>query len=271
MKNKISFALVGVVLIFSILACTVTINDDRGSNGETVHGSGTVIEETRTVSNVSDVELAIPGTLHVTMGKSESLRIEADDNLMAYIQTDVRSGKLVIESRQRANLRSTHPINYYLMVTELNSVVISSDGDIETDDLQSGSFSITISSSGKVSISGLDCTSLRVKISSSGDVKVSELMADSVSVDISSSGNLDIQKGKVQQQDINISSSGEYRARDLESVSANVILTSSGEATIRVNDRLSGRLSSSGNINYIGNPDINVSMTSSGRTVQIGK
>jgi len=265
MKSKLSFTLVGLILIFSILACTVTVN------GETVRGSGTVIEETRTVSGVSGVELALPGTLHITMGSSESLRIEADDNLMEYIQTDVRSGGLVIESRHGINLRSTRPINYYLTVTELSSLVTSSDGDIETDNLQSDSFSITTSSSGNVSISGLDCTSLRVKISSSGNVKVSELAADSISVDISSSGNLDIQKGKVQQQDINISSSGEYHARDLESVSANVILTSSGEATIRVSERLTGRLSSSGNINYIGSPDVNVNTTSSGKAVQIDK
>jgi len=271
MKNKLFFTLAGLILIFSILACTVTINDDWGGNGETVRGSGTVAEETRTLNGVSGVDLALPGTLHIAMGNSESLRIEADDNLMAYIQTNVIMGKLVIESRQGTNLRPTHPINYYLTVTELNSLVISSSGDIETENLQSGSFSITISSSGKVTISGLDCTSLHMKISSSGNTVIENLMADSISVTISSSGNLDIQKGQVQQQEINISSSGEYHARDLESVSANVTLTSSGEATIRVSDHLTGRLSSSGNINYIGDPDINVSMTSSGRTVQIGK
>ena len=257
--------------MFSILDCTVTIDNDWGNINETVRGSGTVVEETRTVSNVSGVELTMQGTLYITIGDSESLRIEAEDNLIEYIQTDVNMGSLVIRSRQGTDLQNTRPIKYYLTVTMLSSLVISSSGDIETENLQSDSLSVTISSSGNVSISGLDCTSLHVKISSSGNVSVSELMADSISVDISSSGNLDIQKGKAQKQDINISSSGEYRAREVESVSADVVLTSSGEATILVSDHLTGNLSSSGNINYIGNPDVNVSMTSSGRTVQIGK
>jgi hypothetical protein len=269
MKNKISFTLVGLALIFSILACTVTINDTGGSG--TVRGSGTVVQADRSVSNITGVELAMQGTLHITTGASETLRIEAEDNLMEYIQTDVRLGKLVIDTRQNTDLRPTRPTNYYLTVTGLSSVVISSSGDIETDNLQSGSFSITISSSGKLSISGLDCTSLQVKISSSGDVKISKLMAETTSVTISSSGNLDILGGQVQQQGITISSSGEYHARDLESATANVVLTSSGEATIRVSDHLSGRLSSSGNINYIGNPDVSVSMTSSGRVIQISE
>jgi hypothetical protein len=251
MKNKLFFTLAGLILVFSILACTVTINDDWGGNGETVRGSGTVTEETRTISNLSSVELALPGTLHITMGGSESLRIEAEDNLLEYIRTEVNYGKLVIGSRQGINIQPTHPVHYYLTVTELSSILISSSGNIEADNLQSDSFSITISSSGDVSISRLDCTSLHVIISSSG--------------------NLDIQGGQVQKQEINISSSGEYRARKLESVSANVILTSSGEATIRVSDHLTGRLSSSGNINYIGNPDVNVSKTSSGRPIKVGE
>lgn len=271
MKNKLFFTLAGLTLIFSILACTVTINDDWGGNGETVLGSGTVVEETRTVNGISGVELALPGTLHIAMGSSESLRIEADDNLMAYIQTNVSMGKLVIESRRGTNLQPTHPINYYLTVTELKSLVISSSGNVEADNLQSDSFSITISSSGDVSISQLDCTSLHVIISSSGNTEIAALMADKISVTISSSGNLDILGGQVQKQEINISSSGEYRAGKLESVSANVILTSSGEATIRVSDHLTGRLSSSGNINYIGNPEVDVSKTSSGRPIKVGE
>jgi hypothetical protein len=267
MKNKISFTLVGLALVFSILACNVTINDTGGSNA--VLGSGTVIEADRSVSNITGVELTMQGTLHITTGASESLRIEAEDNLMEYIQTEVRLGKLVIGTRPGINLHPNRPINYYLTVTGLSSVVISSSGDIETDDQQSGSFSITISSSGNLSISSLDCTTLQVKISSSGDVKITKLVAETTSVTISSSGNLDILGGQVQQQDITISSSGEYHARDLESVTANVVLSSSGEATIRVSDHLGGRLSSSGNINYSGNPDVSISMTSSGRAIQI--
>jgi hypothetical protein len=269
MKNKIPFTLAWMALILIILACSVSINGNEASS--TVQGSGTVIDEDRSLSNVTGVELAMPGTLHITMGASDSLRIEAEDNLMQYIQTDVTMGRLVIKTRLGVNLRTTIPIKYSLTVSELNSMVISSSGDIETDPLQSGSFSITISSSGKLSIIALDCTSIQVKISSSGDTEIADLTADSISTTISSSGNLDILAGQVQKQDITISSSGEYRARDLQSVSANVTLTSSGEATIRVSDRLTGRLSSSGSINYIGNPNVNVSKTSSGRTVQIGE
>ena len=247
MKNINAFILVASVIILSIFACDVT--GDLG--GETVRGSGTVVEESRDIGDFSAVELATQGRLYIEMGGSESLRIEADDNLMEYIETDIRAGNLVIENRRGTNLRPSQQINYYLTVDELDTIEISSSGDIETGDLESGSFSISISSSGNLSIEGLEATSLNVRISSSGD--------------------LEILDGQVQQQDITISSSGKYNAEDLGSAEAEVNLTSSGSAIIQVSDRLSGRLTSSGDVRYIGNPDVNVSTSSSGRAVQIGE
>jgi hypothetical protein len=203
------------------------------------------------VNNISAVDLAMPGTLFITMGSSDSLRIEAEDNLLQYIQTEVRAGRLVIETRQGIRLESNRPINYYLTVHQLDAIAISSSGDIKAEDLHSTSFS--------------------AQISSSGNLSIRRLTAESISVKISSSGNLEILDGQVPQQTISISSSGEYRARDLASVEADVSLTSSGTATLRVSDHLSGSLSSSGNVYYIGNPDVKMSMTSSGRTVQINE
>jgi carbon monoxide dehydrogenase subunit G len=268
-KNNIALALVGLVLVFGILACDLPMNADWGS--ETVRGSGLVVEEDRDVSNVSGVELAMPGTLYLLMGSSESLRIEAEDNLLEYIETEVRAGRLVIDTRRGVRLQTTQPINYYLTVDELKTIRISSSGDVEAEDLQSKSVSVTISSSGNLSIGSLDCTSLDVDVTSSGDVAISELMAESISVRISSSGSLEVSEGMVRRQDITISSSGEYRARDLASEEAEVTLTSNGNATIRVSDHLGGRLSSSGDIYYIGSPEVNVRTTSSGRTVRINE
>jgi hypothetical protein len=267
MRIKISITLVVVAMIISILACNAILGGGLG--GESIRGSGMVTEESRELANITGVQLAMQGTLHIMLGSSENLRIEAEDNLMEYIQTNLRASNLVIETRQGINLNNTRPIDYYLTVKRLNSIVISSSGDIDTGDLQSDSFSVTINSSGNLSIGNLDCSSLSVEISSSGNVTVSNLMSDSISVRISSSGDLEIKGGQVQNQNITISSSGEYRARSLTSVDANVTLTSSGKATIRVSDHLSGRLSSSGDIYYIGSPDLNVSTSSSGRAVKI--
>jgi hypothetical protein len=268
MNKRIVYVIAVLVMALSIVACEVTISGVGGST-KTVHGSGSVIEEKRSVSNISSVELAMQGTLSVELGSTESLRIEAEDNLLEYIETPVSAGKLTIESQRGINLQNTEPINYFLTVTGLDSIRISSSGDIQAPDLQAERFSATITSSGNLSMGNLECTSFTVEISSSGNLTMAILMAETINVRISSSGNVEIAGGQVQEQDITISSSGEYRAEDLASAEAQVTLTSGGSVTVRVSDQLSGRLSSSGNLYYIGNPTVNVTTTSSGRTVQV--
>ena len=248
MKNNVIFTLSLLALVFSILACGfIRIGD--GDQDETITGSGPLVQENRDVGGITGVELATSGTLHITMGRPTSLRVEAQENLMQYIETDVRGRTLLIHTPPGTDIRSTRPIKYYLTVEKLDEMVISSDGDIEAGDLKSDSLSVQINSSGNVSVGSLDGSSLEVRISSSGELKITG--------------------GQVGEQRIRLSSSGEYQARDMASATADIDLTSSGSATVRVSDQLSGRLSSSGNIYYVGNPEVDVRMTSSGKTIQI--
>jgi hypothetical protein len=269
MKQHARFALLVSVMALSILACQVV--GLPSAPGKTIRGSGDVVEETREVSGFTAIELATLGTLHIQVGEGESLRIEAEDNLLEYIETKVRNGRLKIEIQDNINLRSTRPINYYLTVTDLDTIVISSSGDIEAPDLETERFSITISSSGDLEMGDLEADTLTVDISSSGDMTMGVLHANTLEVDISSSGNLDIAGGEVERQNVAITSSGDYTARNLESVEAEVRLTSSGAATIRVSDDLRANLSSSGDLYYIGNPTVDATTTSSGDVVQISE
>ena len=269
MKQHIRFIVVASVAVLSMLACQVVSIAPAG--GTIVRGSGNVVEETRAVSGFTGVELATIGTLHIQVGNSESLRIEAEDNLMQYLLTEVRGGRLSIANREGVNLQSTRPIHYYLTVTNLDTIVISSSGDVEAPDLQAERFSATIHSSGNLEMGDLQAGTLTVNITSSGNVTMGTLNADTLVVDISSSGNLKIAGGEVGQQTVTISSSGEYTARDLQSTEADVRLSSSGSATIRVRGRLRANLTSSGEVRYAGSPTVDATTTSSGKVAQIGE
>ena len=191
-----------------------------------------------------------PDYINILNGNRE-LRIEAEDNLIEHFITEVRSGKLRIETEANVRVNPTKPVNYYLTVTGLDTIVITSSGDIQAPDLEADQFSITISSSGDLDMGMLD--------------------ADSLDVNISSSGNLEVAGGQVQTQDVTISSSGNYTAQDLASVEADMRLSSSGSATIWVQDSLKANLSSSGDLRYRGNPTVDATTTSSGDVIQIGE
>jgi hypothetical protein len=258
-------------LLTTLILATFVLSACSIGDGRTVRGSGDVVEETREVSGVTGVNLATIGNLTIEVGDTESLRIEAEDNLMEYLETEVRNGRLSIETQDNIRLDAKRPVNYYLTVTGLDTIVISSVGDIEAPDLEAERFSISISSTGKLEMGDLEADTLTVKISSSGDVTMGLLDANTLEVDISSSGNLTIAGGQVKTQNVTISSSGNYTAQDLASDEAVVRLSSSGSATIWVQDNLKANLSSSGDLRYRGNPTVDATTTSSGDVTQIGE
>lgn len=247
MRKRAIYIILGAAFMLSILGCNLLTSNFIDAT--LVRGSGQVVNETRSISGVSSVALTMPGTLYISLGSDEELRIEAEDNIIGYIQTNVRGGKLQIEKEPGVNLQINGPLNYYLTVTNLESIENTSSGDVETEDILSDSLLIKLSSSGDLSMRSLDGGSLRVELTSSGDVE--------------------ILGGEVQEQNIRLSSSGKYQARDLASERAEVNLTSSGSATVQASERISGRLSSSGNLYYVGNPSLDVSTSSSGKVERI--
>ena len=255
------------ILLFAVLALFIfgSGSDCEDLIGERVRGSGNMDEEIRNISGVSGVKLATLGKLYIELGQEEKLLIKAEDNLLEYLETDVRNGVLIIDTRRNINIRPRKKVSYYLTVRELDSIKISSSGDIEAPDLKTNRLKFSVGSSGDLRTGDLDVKSLDVSISSSGDIFIPELQANTIDVNISSSGDLDIDGGNVEKQDVTISSSGNYQARNLESREARVRISSSGDAYLSVEDYLYVRISSSGNLYYSGNPRLDQSSSSSGR------
>lgn len=265
MKRRGLIALLALIVALSILGCVVDLPGIR-----TVRGSGQVAEEERQVSGVTGVELATFGDLTIERGEEEELRIEAEDNLLRYLETEVRNGTLKIGQRNNIRLISRKPVNFYLTVKELDTITLSGSGDIEAPDLEAERFSLTISGSGGIGMGDLDADTARVRISGSGDIMMEDLRADTLEVDITGSGKLDIGGGEVEEQDITIGGSGDYEARGLESAEAEVRISGSGAVTTRVSDYLKVYISGSGDVRYIGDPTVDKTATGSGKVRQIG-
>ncbi len=71
---------------------------------ETIKGNGKVKKETRELGNYNS--LASQGSIDVQIayGNSNSVAIEADENLLPYIETLVENDKLLIKSKKNVNL-----------------------------------------------------------------------------------------------------------------------------------------------------------------------
>jgi CubicO group peptidase (beta-lactamase class C family) len=244
MNRKVLFTLFAISLA-ALTACNVVV-----ASNQVVRGSGKVASETRAVSGLTDISHSTIGDLTITLGDQETLTVEAEDNLLPYLETQVTNGGLTIRSKSRVDLLPSQPVRYTLTVKNLQSIANSSSGNILVPKITGQNISINLSSSGNITVEGVKADMLKVQSSSSGDIA--------------------IHAGQAGRQEISLFSSGKYQAADVKSQSTQIEISSSGEANIWVSDQLDANISSSGNVNTYGSPRITQHLSSSGKVIQMG-
>jgi hypothetical protein len=176
------FVAVGVVAVVS--ACSTT-------SGSGVTGSGTPRTESRDVSGFSTIELTGSGNVIIEQNGTESLSIEAEDNLLSSLTSDVSSGTLRLGTKEGVNVDPTLPITYRVTVEDLAGLQLSGSGSVTAAGITTPAIAIDISGSGDVTIDG-DADSQNVTISGSGDYSAGDLVTRSSTAEISGSGNVTV-------------------------------------------------------------------------------
>jgi hypothetical protein len=209
----------------------------------TVHGSGNIMTETRAVADFDQVSVSGAGELKLSQGDEESLTIEADDNLLPFITSEVSHGHLSIGPRN-VNLHSSRTIVYRLKLKNLRDLHLSGSLHAEADGIKTDRLAFKISGSGKVNIAHLEAQTLSASISGSGSTYAS---------------------GHADKQEINISGSGNHHASELQCAQAAAHISGSGHASLWVTESLTASISGSGHVEYRGTPRVDAHISGSGR------
>lgn len=215
-----------------------------------VRGSGKMTTENRSVSGFDQVSVTGSGDLTIKVGDQESLTIEAEDNILPYITSDVSGGKLELGTKRGYSINPTRPIRYNLTVKSLKDVSMVGSGSITGADLKADDFKITLLGS--------------------GNIKLDRLTASTLTVQLTGSGNIDV-NGKAQTQEVRIPGSGKYTAGDLESDSAKTSITGSGQITVWAKNTLDVSISGSGEVAYFASPKITQKISGSGSVRSLGE
>lgn len=168
------FRLAGVLILgVAVLAAGCTI------------GSGNVITETRNVSGFDEIVLLGSGDVIVSVTGTESLEIEAEDNVMPLLTSDVIDGRL--ELGVTGSITTTHSITYTITAAQLKGVTIRGSGDINGTDIDAISFEAAIEGSGRIDLTGTS-DDLTVRIEGSGDFDGRDLVSATGTVTVDGSG-----------------------------------------------------------------------------------
>ena len=239
-----------------------------------VTGSGNVITEERPIDNFDSVRLRTDADITIQQGEQTFLTIRGEDNILERIETNVRRGQLVIDSRRvgislMTILRNTEPVEITLSTPNIEEVHISGSGTIYSEELKTERMEVSVSGSGDIAFDALESDTIDATISGSGNIEIDTLTADSVDIQISGSGNV-IFSGQAEQADMGISGSGDISVGKLAVGAADVRVSGSGEITTWVEESLDVHISGSGDVDYYGSPQVDQRITGSGDVTSLG-
>lgn len=242
-------AISALALLLALLPAPSAHAFDWSFWGKKVTGSGNIKSETRPVSGFSAVNLAIPAKLTVVQSGSESILIEADDNLLPLIETDVSSGVLKIRWTERNLSVSSKKIRITVNLNTVKGLSVDGSGDILAD--------------------GLKFTELRAAIGGSGDIRLSNLTGERVKASVAGSGDV-LLTGNIGVFDASIAGSGDIKAERLHAKTVSISIAGSGNAVVSAADTLSVSVAGSGDVRHYGNAKVKTSIAGSGSVKHLG-
>jgi hypothetical protein len=221
-----------------------------GASGcdEVVTGSGHVIEEERLVSGFDGVRLDAEGDILLAQGATEGLVIEAEDNLVAELVTEVVAGQLVIRTRPDIELEPTRPIVYRVTIADIHSLAIDGSGSVFAHELATDELELAIDGSGDIRLEALRANRIQTSIDGSGDIALSGVV-DAELVEIDGSGNYDALELQARSGHAGIDGSGDVRMYVTDELS--VAIDGSGDVLVKGEARVSSQVSGSGTVRRV--------------------
>lgn len=198
-----------------------------------VQGSGQAAEVQRETAPFSRLRLDGPFELQASAGRTNSLRLQGDDNILPLLQTVVEGDTLVIRARPGTGFRTRQPLRVKLVFSTLAAAELEGSGDAVLAGLNGPSFALSLSGSGDVRLQQVDLGRLVVRLAGSGDISA---------------------EGRSQDTEFHLAGSGDIRAEHLLSLRTKVRVAGSGDARVHASESLDARVAGSGDVSYAGQP-----------------
>ncbi len=201
---------------------------------ETIEGNGNLKKETRSASGYSAVSSAGAFDVDISYGNSSSITIEADENLLPYLETVVEGNELKLRTKKGYNLKTKNKMRVTVSLTKLTALKVAGSGNVRGD----GNFS----NDGTTDIS----------ISGSGNIKLNFGKFDAIETKISGSGNMILKGKETSKISAQISGSGNIEAYEVTANEVVARVTGSGNINVTANKSVDASIAGSGNVNYKG-------------------
>lgn len=216
-----------LLLLISIMLFTYA------ASAQAVKGNGKVVKQERAIAAFSAIE--IDGVLHVYLaqGDTESLTVEADENLLDIIETINKGNKLIVGLKKGVEMKKAKRNNVYITLRNIDDLKINGVVQVEsTTPITVGELDLDI---GGVSNTNLD------------------LRCDHLNAHADMVGSLTL-RGQVKEANIKNKGVGSLKAFDLQVDKLTLNNSGVGSAEVSAQKEISINSSGVGSVRYKGDP-----------------
>lgn len=215
-----------------------------------VDGSGTPLEEERSIGDARAVAVHGEGLLRLVQGSETSLRIEGDDNIVRLLRSETADGVLTLGPADGVNVDPETPIVYHLSLPHIESVETSGATRAEVGAVESERFSLRTSGASHAEAESIAADRIVVESSGASSIEAS-LESSAARVVLSGSSHIDL-RGRTGEQEIDASGASEYRGSALRSHRSEVRASGSSSAAVFADESLVVEGSGASSVHYAG-------------------
>jgi hypothetical protein len=180
MKKLGLMVFISALLIGSTFSNIFSFGSFSGFGG--VRGSGISKTETRNVTGFNKIDASGAINLEIAVQKDFNVTVEADDNLLANIKTEVSGGILKIYTEDRISIKTR--INVRISMPAIEGLEISGVSRADVTNVKSDSLELRASGASKVRIDG-EVRTLEADASGASAIDAEGLRAENADVDAS--------------------------------------------------------------------------------------
>ena len=211
---------------------TMAQKNDKYDDKDRIEGSGNVITKDIAIKSFDELDASGVFNLQLSQGDKESVRIEADDNLMDLFTVENDGSTLTIKMKKNSNFNSKKQLKVYVTFKNLKSMNLGMVGGTSSDEkLKFADLKLKNQSVGSVSLN-MTLQTLNMENQSVGSVKL-EGSADNAVVKNNSVGSINAGNFVVQKMEIENNGIGSA--------------TVNAEKELKYSDSFLGKVSNRGN------------------------
>ncbi|MFV0248630.1 MAG: head GIN domain-containing protein [Tenacibaculum sp.] len=193
-----------------------------------------MVSETRKIDDFNSISTKSIFNIVLTKGKVGTLTVKAEENIMAYITTQVKDKELIIKFKDNKSINVKKAISINVPFNILKHISLRSTGDIEINKEITNPIDFYLSGTGNISAI-VKTSHIKASVSGTGDIKLS---------------------GKTDNFNCSVSGTGNINAYALKAKNTNANITGTGNIYTYASSELKTNLSGLGSIYYKGSPSI---------------